>query len=191
MKLRGAKGILILFCLITMLAGYYCYLSNRDRPRKEEEISKVREVLARDLSRSYPATPKEVLKYYSELTQCFYNEEYTEEEFVRLSDQAIAMYDDELAAAKTREAYLEDLKKDIEDFKRDDIVISSYKTSNSTDVAYYSMDGYDCATLYCTYTLRRGTKLQATEEVFVLRKDEEDHWKIFGFDVADQTGSRE
>lgn len=186
MKFKGAKGMLVLFCLIFMLAAYYSYLSNRNIPQKEEgeEFSRVREVLARDLLRNYPATPKEVLKYYSELTQCFYNEEYTEQELAELSDKAIEMYDDELAAVKSREAYLNDLKEDIADFEKDDIVISSYKVSNSTDVNYYTKDGRDCASLYCTYTLRRGTKLQATEEIFVLRKDAEGHWKILGFDVV-------
>ena len=192
MKFKGAKGMLILFCLIVMLAAYYCYLSNRNIPVKDENevISRVQEVLARDLSRNYPATPKEVLKYYSELTQCFYNEEYTDQELAELSDKAIELYDDELVNAKLREEYLRDLKKDIADFEKDDIVISSYKVSNSTDVEYFTKDGRDCASLYCTYTLRKGTNLQATEEVFVLRKDAKGHWKILGFDVVKDNGDQ-
>ena len=193
MKFKGTKGMLVLFCLIVMLAGYYCYLSNRNIPVKDENevISRVQEVLARDLSRNYPATPKEVLKYYSELTQCFYNEDYTDQELAELSDKAIELYDDELANAKSREEYLSDLKKDIADFEKDDIVISSYKVSNSTDVEYFTKDGRDYASLYCTYTLRKGTNLQATEEVFVLRKDAEGHWKILGFDVVKDSGAQE
>ena len=62
--------------------------------------------------------------------------------------------------------------------------ISSYNTSSSTDVYYFTDDGFDFARLYCTYNVRMGTVIQPIEEIFLLRKNLEGHWKIYGWDAA-------
>ena len=68
-RFKGVRGTIVLLILMCMLVGYYFYLSNRSGTGKEEpeESSQTQEVLLRDLSRNYPATPKEVVKYYSEI----------------------------------------------------------------------------------------------------------------------------
>lgn len=183
---KGTKGIIIFLILIFMLVGYYFYLSNRGSGSGEEEVetTKVQEVLLRDLSKNYPPSPKEVVKYYGEITQCLYNEECSEEDLDQLGTRVMELYDEELATFQSEE-YMNRLKADINTFKTDEIKVSSYKTSNSTDVNYFTKDGYECASLFCTFTLRKGTVLQTVEEIFVLRKDADGHWKIFGWDEAD------
>lgn len=185
-RFKGTRGTIVFLILVCMLVGYYFYLSNRQADTKEDEAepTQVQDVLLRDLSRNYPASPKEVIKYYSELTQCFYNEEYSEEDLENLANKALELYDAELAEHQS-ETYMIDLKNDIADFKQEDIQVSSYKTSSSTDVTYFTKDGRECASLFCTYTLRKGTSLQSVEEIFILRKDEAGHWKIYGWDKAE------
>lgn len=186
-RFKGTRGMIVFLILICMIVGYYCYLSNRSRSfgAEEEEATPVQEVLLRDLSRNYPASPKEVIKYYSELTQCFYNEEYSDEELEQLADRAMELYDEELAAFQPKTSYLRLLKDEIASYKEDDIEVSSYKTSPSTDVTYFTKNGRECASLFCTYTMRQGTSLQYLEEIFILRRDEEGHWKIYGWEIAD------
>lgn len=186
-RFQGKKGMVILLLLICMLVGYYFYLSNRYQEAKENtvETTNVQDVLLRDLERNYPATPKEVVKYYSELTKCFYNEEYTSEELSQLAAKAMELYDAELIANQSEEDYIPQLKSDIAAFKKDEITVSSYKTASSTDVEYFTKDGRECAGLLCTYTLRSGAQLQYLEEQFILRKDEEGHWKILGWEKAE------
>lgn len=182
-RFTGTRGMIVLLLLLCMLAGYYFYLSNKGEKDEEVNATKVQEVLLRDLSRNYPATPKEVVRYYSEIMQCLYNEEYTEEELNQLAAKALAIYDSDLVAFQSEE-YTNKLRQDVADYKTRGVSVSSFKTSNSTDVEYFSKDGRQCAGIFCTYTLRLGTSLQAIEEVFILRKDEEGHWKIFGWDEA-------
>ena len=63
-------------------------------------------------------------------------------------------------------------------------MISSFATGASTDVEYYSVDGYSFAKLPCTFTMRKGTLLEVTDEIFLLRKDADGRWKIYGWTVA-------
>jgi len=187
-RFKGMQGMLILIVLVCVVIGFYYYLSNRAKAKEEEDnttITAVQDVLLRDLQRSYPPTPKEVVRYYAEITRCFYSEEYTDEELEAMAFKIQELYDDELVAAKTQESYLQDLKDDIEKFKGDGYVITNYSTSASTDVFTFTENGYEWARLYCTFNLRNGKHKTNTQEVFVLRKDEEGHWKIYGWDLAD------
>lgn len=184
---QGIKGMIIMLVLLALILGYYAYLSNRSKKDKSEEvvISAVQEVLMRDMEKNYPPTPKEVLKYYSELTQCFYNEELTEEELKDLGMRARELYDDELVANQTEEEYLSDLEFDVASFHSKGLTVFSFSTSSSTDVEEFTMDGRKWARLYCIYNLRQGSAMLSTQEVFLMRKDEDGHWKIYGWDLVE------
>ncbi len=185
-KGRSVKLVIIGIILVALVVGYYFYLSNKVKTAREEqtEVTAVQNVLMRDLERSYPPTPKEVLRYYCEITKCFYNEEYTEEELQQLALKAQELYDDELVANKTQEQYLKDLKSEIAERKENKCTISGYELSPSTDVKEYTKDGYTCATMYCTLKLKQDGKTTQSMEQFVLRKDEEGHWKIYGWQLV-------
>lgn len=184
---QGIKGMIIMLVLLALILGYYAYLSNRSKKDKSEEvvISAVQEVLMRDMEKNYPPTPKEVLKYYSELTQCFYNEELTEEELRDLGMRARELYDDELVANQTEEEYLSDLEFDVASFHSKGLTVFSFSTSSSTDVEEFTLDGRKWARLYCIYNLRQGSAMLSTQEVFLMRKDEDGHWKIYGWDLVE------
>lgn len=188
-RFKGTKGIIVFIIIVFLIVGYYFYLSNRQAAAKKEQeaqsLTVVQDTLLRDLNTNYPPTPKEVIKYYSRITQCFYNEEYTEEELKELALKAQELFDDELIQNKKQEQYLTDLQTDIETFKSDECTIPSYSISSSTDVEYFSEEGYDCARLYCIYSLKQGSAYSTTQEIFVLRKDDAGHWKILGWNLAD------
>ena len=188
-RFKGTKGFIILVILVLLVCGYYYYLSNRANETKKEEkveITAVQDVLLRDLEKSYPPTPKEVVKYYCELTKVLHNEEVTEEELVSLAKKIQELYDGELIANKTEEDYLLDLKSEITTFKDNEYVISNYSTSSATDVEYFETDGFSFAKLYCSYYIRVNTSMQTLEEVFLLRKDDTGHWKIYGWQPVEE-----
>lgn len=185
-KGSAIKGGVILLLLTIMIVGYYYYLSNRSKQYEKAtpEMTAVQEVISRNLDIDYPPTPKEVIKYYSEITKCYYNEEYSQEELELLAGKAMSLYDDELAANNDWNKYIMDLQSEIAEFKEKSIRISSYNASASTDVDYFFDDGYDFARLHCYYTLSNGTSKQTVKLVYLLRKDSNGHWRIYGWDSA-------
>ena len=183
------KGLIIGVILSGLVGGYYYYLTNKREDRSKEETVKatvVQEVLMRNLDNNYPPTPREVVKYFGELVQCMIGETYSDEEFEQLALQAQKLYDEELIANKTQQQYLDDLKWDINTFKEEEIVISSYSPSSSVDVEEFSRDGHKWAKLYCNFSLRKGTYIESNEEVFLLRRDEDGHWKIYGWQPVEK-----
>ena len=65
------------------------------------------------------------------------------------------------------------------------MTVSSYGLPSSTDVEYFSEDGYEWARIYCNFNIRQETKMLNTIEQFLLRKDENGRWKIYGWQLID------
>lgn len=189
---KGTKTTIIMLLMVVLIVGYYYYLSSRNEDatslesmenQVQEEMTPVQELLAMAAYKEYPPTPVQVLKYYNEITTCFYNETYTEEELEDLAYLAQSLYDTELVIDQTD--YIEQLQEDIQVFRDGNIIVYSSEVTPSTDVEYFEHNGYECARLYCLYTLKSGTIYQTTRQVFIMRLDEDGHWKIFGFDLAE------
>ena len=188
-KQTGVKVLIIGIVLVCLVLGYFYYLTNR-KPKQDSKdsvkISAVQEILLRNLDTNYPPTPREVVKYFCEITQSLYGGSYTEEEFLELAMQARRLYDDELLASNNEKQYIENLKWDVNQFKEQEIVISSYAPASGTDVEYFTQDGYSWAQMRCTFTLRKGTQLASSNEMFLLRKDADGHWKIYGWTMDEE-----
>ncbi len=190
MRRRNPARILIVFVILAIaVVGLFFYISNRQKvvaEGKQQQMSTVQQLLSRNLETNYPPTPKEVLKYYSDITMAFYSETYTDEELAKLASKSRQLFDEELVANQTDDEYLMALKFDIDTWKNDKKVISSYSVSSSTDVQEYSYAGREWAQLYCIYSVRMGTNVAPVQEHFIMRKDEKGHWKILGWELVDQ-----
>lgn len=181
----GIKSVIIVLILISLVVGYYFYLSNKTKEQREvKQITAVDQVLLRDLNRDYPPSPKEVVKYYADITKCFYDGGYTEEQLAELAKKSRSLLDDELKKSQTDEAYLKSLKLDIDNYKENNIVISSYSTSSSVDVERWSDAGEEYASLYCMYNIRQNSMIMGSNHQFLLRKDKDGHWKILGWTLV-------
>ena len=193
-RARIIKAAILMIIMVVLCGGYYYYLSSRNSKNNSEknaqdqatEMTAVQELIARDSYREYPTTPVQVLKYYNEITACFYNESYSEDELSKMATMIRNLFDAELVANQSFENYLSSLKDDIAVFKGGNITIYNCEVTPATDVEYFEHDGYSCAKLNCVYTLKSGTVYQTTKEVFIMRKDPDGHWKIFGFTLAEE-----
>lgn len=186
-KIEGKKGFIIVIILVLLIAGYYYYLSNRDtQPEEDVTITEAQDLLLRDLNRNYPPSPKEVVKYYFDITKCLYNEKLSEEDVEALALKLEEIFDEELAANQVQEEYFQNLKNEITAFQNGNMILN-YSTSTSTDVDYFDQDGYEFARLYGTFYLQVNKTMHSLDEVFLLRKDVDGHWKIYGWETVNET----
>lgn len=185
MKKTTTRVIITFVCLITLLLGYYAYLSNKDRQTKEDTVmTSVQEALSRDMKNDYPSTPKEVMKYYNELLKCFYNEDCTEEEIDDLGERARELYDAELLEANEFGTYLMRLRAEIADYREKGRRIASSSVAASTNVDFFEEDGFEFARILCVYNVMEGEVSNSIRQMYLLRKDEDRHWKIYGWENA-------
>lgn len=191
-RFKGTKGTIILLILVCLVVSYYYYLSNKTGNTKNEEDikpSSVSEILLKNYNTTYPPTPKEVVKEFLQISKVLHNETLTDDEIEAVGQKLLELYDDELVANKSQEDYITDLKSEIATFKTNEYVITNYFASQSTEVVYGKVNGYECAKLYGTFSIRAGGKATTLQDVFVLRKDASGHWKIYGWKpVEDDNG---
>ena len=165
---------------MVFLAVFY-FVANGKREDSMTKLSATEATIQRDLSINYPQTPKAVVRYYAELSQCMYDPANSDEQIAEIARQSRDLFDDELKAQQTDEQYLASLKSTIAGFINDNRRIVSFTVSPSSEVIYSKLDIGDVASLYCTYTMQKGSVSYSDPEHFLLRRDGDGRWKILGW----------
>lgn len=185
MKKSTTRMMLFFLVVIVGVVGYFAYLSGRSRDAsKEAAMTAAQLVLSRDLENNYPPTVKEVMKYYVDIQKCLYAEECAEEEVEQLGMKARALFDDELLAANDVTNHLLQLKAEITSFQEDSKKITAASVASSANVDTFTEDGYDFARIHCIYTVVADGQSNLVDMVYLLRRDGNRRWKIYGWDLA-------
>lgn len=185
MKKTTIKVTLLFLVLIVGVVAYFAYLSARRQDTVDDAAMRATQlVLSRDLESNYPPTVKEVMKYYVEIQKCLYTEECSDEDIEQLGMKARALYDDELRAANDVTVNLLQLKAEITSFQEDSRKITAASVASSVNVDTFTEDGYEFARIHCVYTVLADGKSNLVDMVYLLRRDENRRWKIYGWDLA-------
>lgn len=183
---KGVKRLLAGLGFVIIIATFYYLISNRNITTTSEvpaKMSVVQDLLSRNLTKDYPPTPKEVVKLYADITVALYSEDYTDEEYHDLALMMRSLFDVKLAENTPEDVYLNSLKNEIDGIRNPGYKISSYSLGAATDVEYFKKDAHDCARLRAAFTMKniKNKYVRLTRETFILRKDFDGHWKIFGW----------
>ncbi len=173
-------GIAVI-CMVSLVVGYYAYLSRRNDATSADdqvELSEVQAIISRDFNKDYPATPRAVVKWYNRIISAYYNEEFDQGQLEQMADKARMLMDDELLNYNPKDTYVASLTLEIEDYHNRQRTIVSSTVSDSNEVQYKKVNGYECAFLSTYYFIREGSSYTRTYEDFCLRKDSDGNWKI-------------
>lgn len=192
MKKNTTITAIVILVIIVGIVGGFAYLSGKSRDREDEATAtNVQKVLWKDLQNDYPQTVREVVRYYTEIQKCIYNEECTEEEIEQLGLKERELYDEELLANNDEAGNLLLLKAEVSTFRDEERKILSTSVASSTNVDTFTEDGYEFARIYCTYSMMEKGKSSYVRMVYLLRRDENRHWKIYGWDLADNVNPQD
>lgn len=186
-KKNKFKAFYIILILVVLGVAYYLYIDSR--PQKEVEIEENAEVVRlinKNIDEKYPETPREVVRLYNRIILCFYNEEYTNNQLISLTNQARKLYDEELLEKNPYDEYFERLTAEIEEYKKNNRTIGSCLLESNRDVEYYALDEKKYSEVNCVYYLKGDEGTTKVSEEYVLRKDEEGKWKIVYWKLADK-----
>ncbi len=183
MKKRLSWLVVVTIIVVLGVAWYYY-----DSMKKDDEggisdkgVDEVAKVLNKDLEESYPYTAREVVQFFIRIQKCYYNEDYTDEELVKLAYKATELFDDELKAENQFDEYFEELKEEIDAFESDSKVINRVILEKSSEVVYSTVDEQKYASINCTYYIKGDAGTSRVMETYILRKDEAGRWKILGW----------
>ena len=179
------KGvILILLAAAIAVAVYFGYLNRK--PSSSEDpvtVTEVQDILLLDLENHYPPTAREVVTNFCRIYKALYGEAATEEQIAAMGEQLLVLYDQELIDHQFD--YQGSLMQEVNRKKQDGYTITNYHVQSANDIVTGYVDGNELSYVKCMITMRKGSQLNATNYLFVLRKEESgERWKIYGWTPA-------
>lgn len=175
--------------LVALLVCWYFHLSNQSSTGEEEnvELTVADKLTSKDLDVTYPKSPRAVVKYYSEILECMINEDVTEEDLDKLMQQARKLFDEELLANNEEDAQWKRMVSELNGFDSTETYLAKWEISTSSDVEYVEMEGREWANVHAVYTLKEldSATYNNVSEVYLLRKDADGKWKIYGWQLDD------
>lgn len=187
MKKAIRSAVIVVICAL-LIVGYYYYLSNRNGSGAQDKAKKespVEQLLSLDLNLKYPSTPREVVKVYNRFLKCFYNEDCSEKEFLKLAEKQRVLFDVELLENNPEQKYVQNMRADIKDSKEQKRTIRSTSLCGTNEVIYKTIDKRDCAYVTCSYFMKEGEEFKTTYQRYVLRRDDGGKWKILVYYIIE------
>ena len=180
------KKIGIVIIAIVLIAGisgtFYMVNSNSQKKvQKEKTLTDIQKITSKDLDKNYPQTPREVVKLYNKILSCYYKENYIDKELDGLVEQALKLFDDELAANNPKDTYKQSVKDDAKNYSDQGITMAQTDVCDSNDVKYITDNGKKIAYVRASYFMKEGSSYSKTYQDYVLRQDEKGCWKILTF----------
>ena len=182
-SIKNAIIVIAVLCAGIIVA----YLAVLNAPKEEEaaKISAATRILNRNYEDDYPSTPREVVKAYADISQCYYDPGVTEQEIAGLAKKMRQLLDPELQANQSYEDYLDSLRAEILQYRQAEKIITGYSVSSGADVKYVTNENGELATLFLTFNIRENGKINHIKEQFILRKDKDKHWRILGWQLSE------
>jgi hypothetical protein len=182
---RRMRWLVTLTLLAVVVVIWYYVDSNKpldnDGTKEVGEVTEIDKVLNKDLEKSYPHTAREVIQLFIRIQKCYYNEKWSEEEFVKLAYKATELFDEELKNSNPFDEYYEELKTEVSQYKDEKKIINRTILDKTSEIVYSTVEEQKYASLNCTYYLKSASGTSKVIETYILRKDEEDRWKILGW----------
>lgn len=182
---KSIGGVIAAVVCIVLVAGLYYYATvarERQSVENASDLTEADKILTKDLEKSYPMTPREVVTFYNRILVCLYDEEYTDEQFEELAMQLRRLMSDELLKENPQEVHLSALKNDVETYASLDKKIATATVESSTDVKKRTVNGKETAYVTSSYFIKEGEKaFSRSRQCYVLQQDEAENWKIVGF----------
>lgn len=195
MKMKRAARTVVIVCICAVIiVAYYIYLDRSTSSKVDNSdnvtVSEKDRLLDMDYDENYPPTPREVIKRYNRyIALCFGDTNLSKKDTAGLADQILKMLDADLVKDNPKEQYEDSLASEISDYKSRKKKIVSTQVSDTSDIIYGKKDGRDLAYVQASYFIKEASTYSKTYQMYVLRLDDDDHWKILGFHLTDQDGN--
>jgi len=154
--------------------------------KDEVQNTEAQNILAKDIDRNYPATVREVVRLFSRISQCYHNQEISEEEFRALAEMQQKLFDEEFLQNNPLDTFVNNLSAEIEDAKTRKYQMVTWSVQKQSSVNNWQDGDNNFASIVASYIMNaKDEGYTRTYEEFLLREDENGRWKIVGWRLTD------
>lgn len=185
---KKRTGIIVVVLLAVVIVGIFAVFANRSPKSVEDtpELLEVDELINYNLSASYPATPREVVKLFNRYLLALYGvngDELSTQQQEALAGKMRDLYDVELLESNPQDLNLQNLAQELELFRKEKKDMIQANVCDSNEVEYMDIGDASGAAVVASYFIKDGSKnFTRTYQKYLLRKDAAGSWKILGFE---------
>ena len=178
-------------CLVVVVVlGVFLALNLREDngvfSKDEVQNTEAQAILSKDIDRNYPATVREVVRLFSRISQCYHNQEFSEEEFKALAEMQRKLFDEEFLENNPSDTFVNNLAAEIDAAKTRKYQMATCRVQKQSSVKTWKDGENSFASIIASYTMNEKEKgFTITYEEFLLREDENGRWKIVGWRLTD------
>ena len=187
-KLAQLIGVLCLIGALVLAAFLMLNLREDDGifSKKEKTNTEAQNILSKDIDRNYPATVREVVRLFSRVSKCYYNETVSTEEFNSLVEFQRKLFDEEFLENNPLDNFTNNLMAEIDAAKAKEKRMTAYRVQKQSSVTTWQSEDNHFASIIASFTMSaKGEFPTRTYEEFLLREDENGRWKIVGWRLTD------
>lgn len=191
MKGKKLAQLIGSLCVVTVVVlGVFLALNLREDnsifSKEEKQNTEAQAILAKDIDRNYPATVREVIRLFSRISQCYHNQELSEEEFLELVEMQRKLFDEEFLEQNPLETFTNNLAAEIETAKSKKYQMVTWRVQKQSSVESWKDGENSFSSIIASYTMsEKEAGYTRTYEEFLLREDEKGRWKIVGWRLTD------
>lgn len=180
-------GMLILILVVSGV--YFAALKIKEKKNSEKadiSFTETDVLLGINLEEDYPLTSREVIKLYSRINICLYNDtDISAEDFEELVKMQRALYDDELLAINPENSHIMALMAEASKYVEENKRISDYEIATVSNIESWKDEGKSYASMTARYIIIEGGVSSNVYHKFLLRYDDTtSRWKILGWEAA-------
>ena len=179
-KAGSVIGVIALIAIVILTFYYYFVNHAPSKETEDQAMTETEQILTYDFEENYPQTSKETVKLFARIMKALYNDP-EEKEIEPLALKIRGLYDKEFLENNPQEAYLNNLKTDIAQWKKADRRITNYLLVKEEQDQEKEVDGVKYSVNYISYTIQENGKFTETWKV-LLRQDQDMKWKILGWE---------
>lgn len=180
-------GMLIL--VLVVCGGYFAALKLKEKKNSEKadiSFTETDVLLGIDMEKDCPVKSRDVIKLFSRITMCLYNDtDITAEDFEALVKMQRELYDDELLSINPENSHITALMAEAAEYAEANKRISDYEIATVSNIETWKDQGKNYASMTARYIIIEGGVSSSVYHKFLLRYDDEaSRWKILGWEAA-------
>ena len=185
-KGKNAKWLtmFVAICVVIVLTyvGFEKKQSEKALQAEEKaEISKIDNIILKDLEEEYPASVREVVKYYYKVLQAMFNGEATDKQIVKLIDKERALFDKELLKKNEYSEFVKGRNSEINQYKKSGVKLLKFVIQDSEETKYWQNNNSEMASIKAHIYMTGKKAYKDIYQEYVLRKDSDGRWKILSW----------
>ena len=174
--------VVVAVLVVSLVCGAFYLVKRRFSPSAQNaaNLTQIQKINTRNLTDNYPASPREVIKFYNKVIGCYYGDDYTDDEIQKLTAQAWLLFDPQLQEQNPPDSYLAQVLEDVQLYKDKKKEILQLNVCATSEVRYITdkATGDELAYVKASYFTKENKDYNNTYQMYVLRKDTSDKWKI-------------